>query len=1014
MRKPLRVLASNRLALLAMAVILLALLTITHSRASRWGIPLRFGFNNTDHGDNIRLLSLKQPIQQELPAGKIHSYRITLGSGQYLRLAVHQWNIDLSVAIYGVSGQKLIEYGCRQNGLTPVSLIAESDEDYRVEVRSLDKEPAPGRYQVEIEEIRTAEAQDKNRVAAERTFAEGEQFQIEGKAESARMAINKYQEALLCWQSAGEKREEANTLNRIGDAYHLLGEPQKAIERYNTALQISQEVNWRQGQGEALNDISYVYLFLGEPQKALEYSTQALNLSRTTGDQRGNARALNNIGEAYNAFGNLQKALDYYHQALPIWCAVSDRRGQAQTLLYIGYTYSDLSEAQKAFYYYLNALDLWNAVNDYRGQAQTLIALGHLYSKLGEKQEALNLYNQARQSLQSLSDHLGEARILNGIGYVYDELGEKQRALEYHKEALRLFQTMGHRRGEAVSLSMIGRVYYSLGDSPKALDHCQQSLSIARGLANYRFEYYLLGYIGKIHESSGNGKTALDYYNQALSLNRAGKDRREEAYMLNNIGQVYDKSGKKQKALAFYRRALPLNRAAEDRFGESSTLYNMARVERDRSHIAEARDHLESAITIVESLRANVASQALRASYFASIQQYFELNIDLLMRERNQRPSDNFAALGLEQSERARARSLLEQLTEARADFLRWGEPALIERLRGLQRQINAKAERKMQLVNAGATGDETLTVAKEIASLVIEREQVEAQIRAKRPRDPAMAQPQPSSLKEIQQLLDENTLLLEYALGSERSYLWAVTRTGLQSYELPGRAAIEKTARSVYDLLISRQPAPGQTEEQRDAQYWRQASALSRMLLNPVAGQLCAKRLLIVADGVLQYIPFGALPEPETGGRGDRATGRRGNGEMGRRDASRPVAPSPRLPVAFEPLIVKHEIVNLPSASMLAVLRRETQKRSLAPKTIAVLADPVFEADDLRVLAAQRKIKGSQQQQVASAQSTRTFGGQGLTRSGINLSGLPSTRREAEAIRRVAPADGMFALGFD
>jgi len=453
-------------------------------------------------------------------------------------------------------------------------------------------------------------------------------------------------------------------------------------------------------------------------------------------------------------------------------------------------------------------------------------------------------------------------------------------------------------------------------------------------------------------------------------------------------------------------------------------------MERDRGDTGKARERLESAIAIIESLRADVVSQALRASYFASIQQYFELNIDLLMRQRDQRPSENLAALGLEQSERSRARSLLEQLTEARADFLRWGDPALIERLRYLQRQINVKAERKMQLANAKAAEDELLTVSKEVASLVIEREQVEAQIRAKKPRDPALTQPQPSSLKEIQQLLDENTLLLEYSLGSERSYLWAVTRTGLQSYELPGRAAIEKATRGVYDLLISRQPAPGQTEKQRDAQYWRQASALSRMLLKPVAGQLCAKRLLIVTEGVLQYIPFGALPAPETGRRRDGETERQGDGETERRrdrETGRwidretrskgdrlSVSPSPRLPVSPTPLIVKHEIVNLPSASMLAVLRRETQKRTPPPKAIAVLADPVFEADDLRVLAAQGKLKSPPQQQVASARSTQTFADQGLTRGAINLSGLPSTRREAEAIRRVAPADGMFALGFD
>ena len=51
-------------------------------------------------------------------------------------------------------------------------------------------------------------------------------------------------------------------------------------------------------------------------------------------------------------------------------------------------------------------------------------------------------------------------------------------------------------------------------------------------------------------------------------------------------------------------------------------------------------------------------------------------------------------------------------------------------------------------------------------------------------------------------------------------------------------------------------------------------------------------------------------------------------------------------------PLIADHEIVNLPSASTLAVLRREQSSRPSAAKQVAVLADPVFDPKDPRVKA--------------------------------------------------------------
>ncbi|MGE0128739.1 MAG: CHAT domain-containing protein [Blastocatellales bacterium] len=1005
-----RTLARNRWALAAITLILLALLGAAYRRVPQWIVFNHFGFGGADDG-GARTLTLNNPIKQKISTGKAHTYRITLSSGQYLRLGIQQWGMDASVTLHGPDGQKIIEYGCRQNGPTPVSLIAGTGGDYLLEVRSPDKGSVSGHYQVKIEEMRTAEERDKNRIAAERAFAEGERFQIEGKAESAQKAISKYQEALLSWQSASEKREEANTLKRIGDAHQLLSEQQKALESYNRALQISQEINWPQGRGEALNDISVAYLFLGPPKKALEYATQALNLSRTMGDQRMNARALNNIGEVYNSFGKLPEALAYHHQALPIWCSINDKRGQARTLIYLGYTYSDLSEAQKAFDYYRYALQLWNAVNDYRGQAMTLTALGHLYSKLGEKQEALNLYIQAKPLLQTLGDQHGEARILNGMGYVNDELGDKQRALEYHKEALHLYKALSHRGGESVTLSIIGRVYHSLGDNSKALDHCRQALSIAQKLADQRLESYLLGYIGRIHESLGKREIALDYYNRARSLSRAGKDRRLEAQVLNDIGRVYAGWGKKQKAMEYYRRALPLNQATGDRFGESSTLYNIACVERDRGDFNAARTRIEEALGIIESLRANVASHDLRTSYVDSIYQRYEFYLDLLMRLHKQRPSRGLDIAALEASERARARSLIEMMAEARANIRQGVNPELLERERSVQRALNAKADRQAQLHSGEHTQEEASAIAREIQELTTKFDEVKAEIRVASPRYAALTQPQPLSLNEIQQLLDDNTILLEYSLGADRSYLWAVTRTELKSHALPGRAAIDRAANSVRGLLTSRHPAPGQTEAERIAQYWREAAALRELLIEPVAGQLGSKRLLIVADGALRYIPFGALPGP---GQGDKET--RGQEERGTRrqgDKGNPQS-AIRIPQSPIPLLVEHEIVYLPSASALAALRREIKGRAPAPKGVAVLADPVFDVEDIRVLEAKGLIKNPAWEQIASLGAPQTGAGQGLTRDGLVFRRLYSSKREAEAIWRVTSGDGLFAMGFE
>ncbi len=154
--------------------------------------------------------------------------------------------------------------------------------------------------------------------------------------------------------------------------------------------------------------------------------------------------------------------------------------------------------------------------------------------------------------------------------------------------------------------------------------------------------------------------------------------------------------------------------------------------------------------------------------------------------------------------------------------------------------------------------------------------------------------------------------MLLEYALGDKRSYLWAVTQTSIAGYELPGRAEIETAARRFYELIKGN----AKREEIEES-----AARLSQMALAPAIEQFGKRRLAIVADGALQYVPFAALPKPQTERQRERGTERQGDKDTTRREKS----PLPT------PLIVEHEIVTLPSASALAVLRRETAGRLMA-----------------------------------------------------------------------------------
>jgi CHAT domain-containing protein/tetratricopeptide (TPR) repeat protein len=724
-------------------------------------------------------------------------------------------------------------------------------------------------------------------------------------------------------------------------------------------------------------------------------------------------------GERLRAQGTpaaLQKAIVQYQQAVPLWRAAGERRREASTFYNIGLIYDSSGEMQKALDYFNQALLLFRAENDRQREANTLHNIGRIYNSTGEKQKALDHYHQALLLKRAENDRRGEANTLNSIGVTYFSLGDNERALDHLSQALRLRQTEGNQEEQASILNNLGLVYDSSGEKQKALDYFHQALRLRQTTGSRRGEANALGNIARVYSSLGEKQKALDYYNQALLIFRASADHAGEATTLHNLGAVYAPLGENQKALDHYSRALMLRRAMGDRQGEASTLHNIAMVYQSLDKLSEALAHSQAALYVVESLRSRVASQELRSSYFASAQKYYELNIDLLMQLHKQRPSEGHALAALEISERARVRSLLETLTEARADIRHAIDPSLLQRERLLQRQLNARAESQMRLLRGEHTEKEAAGAEKELKEYLAQYQDVQGQIRATSPRYAALTQPQPLTVKEIQQqALDENTLLLEYALGSERSHLWAVSPGSITSYELPPRADVEAAARRAYELLTARQLMAGEAEQQwrarisqAEAEYQGVAAALSELLLGPVTSLLGNKRLVIVADGALQYVPFAALPKPEE------------KGEKGKwKESRQALSPSP---LRRSPLIVNHAIISLPSASVLAVLRQETAGRKPVAGSVVVLADPVFDKDDDRVARqaetqAEAKAKDGTSRTAEHhpvgdlRQAVRDVG---ITAAGSVIPRLPFSRQEADAIVASAPAgSSMKALNF-
>ncbi len=332
-----------------------------------------------------------------------------------------------------------------------------------------------------------------------------------------------------------------------------------------------------------------------------------------------------------------------------------------------------------------------------------------------------------------------------------------------------------------------------------------------------------------------------------------------------------------------------------------------------------------------------------------------------------QNPKSGYDAKAFNASERMRGRSLLELLSEAGTDIREGVDPTLLQQEKELNQKLDAIEQLRVKAYTDpnGTTQAVIDEIETERTNLLSQYKALQTKIRTNSPRYAKLKQPQPIELKQLQeQILDADTVLLQYSLGEDRSFLWAITKEGYTTYELPKREIIEAAAAN-YHALISH------LDEQSLVD--KSGIKLSELILKPVASQLTKKRIVIVGDGALLYVPFQSLPLP--------------NGPN-------------------KILVKDYEIVNLPSSSTIAILREDFGNRKTAPKTIRIFADPIFNPNDERI-----KQKNSNNDNNLSLDELALNRAVGST--DVNLIRLPGTRREAEVITKLFPANNR-QISFD
>jgi CHAT domain-containing protein/tetratricopeptide (TPR) repeat protein len=701
-------------------------------------------------------------------------------------------------------------------------------------------------------------------------------------------------------------------------------------------------------------------------------------------------------GELRQEKDDFERAAAAYRQAASGVAACGDRRRRAEAEWHLGESLVETGELREAAAVLEGAVAKLRDLGDGNAEARAANKLGQAWRILGRFEPALAAYRRALGLYREAGNVQGEATTLNNIGLVYERTGDLQGAIVQYETALALWRRLGLSGYEAVTLQNLGSLYALIGHDDEALDLLRRALGLHAGEKDARQRMPALIALGWVEYLTGRPASALERYRQAMTIAERSGDRLSRSGILDRRGTALKALRRYGEAAASYEQALALCRAEGSRISEGHTLANLgwldletgdvargherlrrarellaesgdpngevyalvgsSRAERRLGYFGPARQHVDAAIRLVEGMRTGLRGAASRGQFLATRYDAYEELVNLLMDQDRREPKAGHAREALEVAERARARNLVDEIagepSEARSGDGGRGQRA------PLLAEIEAMEQRRRTLAARNPRDPRLRAVDAALRSRWLESDRLATM--------PAPPRPVFASVSEIQSIADADSLLVVFLLSEPSSFAWTVDRNSVIAHVLPGRELIEKLARRVVAAL------PHSHERATQETAARVTRELSEVVLAPLAPRLAGRRrLVILADGALHLVPFGALPAPAEG-RGQPA----------------------------EPLLVQHEIVMLPSATALLSQRRRLARRQPAPKTVAVLADPVFSKDDERfALVTDRP-----------AVPVRSDEGMGLEL----LRRLPHTAEEARAIVGLIPRQKtLLAMGF-
>jgi CHAT domain-containing protein/Tfp pilus assembly protein PilF len=632
---------------------------------------------------------------------------------------------------------------------------------------------------------------------------------------------------------------------------------------------------------------------------AISSFEQSLDLARSTGDYAFVAAILLKLSTAHLESREYDKSLVAAEEAIAAARQAGDRKQEAWGLIRAGNALYNRGKFSSALENFRAAVPLMRDAGDRFGEAMALKDAGILCKYLRRYDEAFGLMNEALNIFREMNESFGILSTLHNIGAGYANLGAHRLAFEAYEEAIKVARENNDRAGECHVLTRIG---YLVRNRELGLEYLNQALALAEELRLYDQQVEVLNAMSYALAETGQLDRAIETQQRALKINKRWNSR--IATEINGLGYLY-LARDPVVAARYFQRSLDAAHNESDSPLVISPHYGLAEAYRQQGHLDLAIEHYQQAIDAIESIRTQLISDQHRATFSGQYQRIYTRLIEALMErhERDPKAGDDRRAFAI--LERAKARSLVEAIREARIEVGQEPDEDMDRREKQLDAHI---AELQKRLIQPEVSGEERRELQQRLSQAEQEFERMKAEIKLRNPRYAAFNYPNPLSIGEAQRLLDNRTAIVAYLVTKESVVAFIITSSIFRTERLAVPAQIVRARVQNYVDLIA-----------EDNDGWQEISRrLYAEFVVPVRKHLSSEvdRLIVIPDDALHYLAFETLIQ---------------DAEFARSDPSRY-------------LLEDFTISYAPSATLLTELVASASDAPTSERAdIAVFADPAF-----------------------------------------------------------------------